>query len=436
MPSRPPRLRARRWLVAASILVALVAGAAVAVLLHKPGNVSHPRLSFTQPTAAVTTPRKKPRTVERFAWPRYGFDAARTRDFEGPRDLRPPFRIRWRFGGNALIEFPPVIRGHTLYFVDDGATAKAVDTSTGRLLWKTPLGTLSAASPALGLRQHMLYIPVLSDAGTAPGNGRIAALSMRTGRVIWSRPLPSGSESSPLVWDKTLYFGDQAGTVYSMNAANGHVNWTYHASGAVKGGIALADGIIYFGDYAGRAYALNATTGHQIWAVSTNGSEFGFGSGTFYSTPAVAFGRVYMGNTDGYVYSFAARTGQLAWSHATGSYVYASPAVAEIPGLGPTVFLGSYDGNFYAFDARSGAIRWTHPSGGKISGAATIVDGVVYYSVLATKRTLGLDARTGKQVFSFPDGAFNAVVADDHAIYLSGYNVIYKLLPRNALAQS
>jgi outer membrane protein assembly factor BamB len=226
-----------------------------------------------------------------------------------------------------------------------------------------------------------------------------------------------------------VYFGDQSGTVYSLNATTGRVNWTFHASGPVKGGPALANGVLYFGDYSGRAYAVNAATGHQVWASNTNGADFGFGSGNFYSTPAVAFGRVYMGNTDGRVYSFSAKSGQLAWATGTGAYVYASAAVDNTPGLGPTIYLGSYDGNFYAFDARSGAIRWKHPAGGKISGSATIVGGVVYYSDLGTKTTAGLDARTGRKVFSFPDGAFNPVVADNHAIYLSGYTMLYQMLP-------
>src|SRR5204862_5289239 len=65
--------------------------------------------------------------------------------------------------------------------------------------------------------------------------------------------------------------------------------------------------------------------------------------GQFYSSPAVAFGRVYMGNTDGRVYSFGARTGTLAWATSTGAYVYASPAVADLPALGPTVYIGSYE---------------------------------------------------------------------------------------------
>ena len=262
-----------------------------------------------------------------------------------------------------------------------------------------------------------MYVSLLSSnphPGSTPGNGRFAALSMKTGQVVWSKPIPAGTESSPIAWGNAVYFGDQSGTVYSLNATTGQVNWTYHASGPVKGGPALSDGILYFGDYSGRAYAVNAATGHQIWAVNTNGADFGFGSGNFYSTPAVAFGRVYMGNTDGRVYSFAQKTGQLAWATGTGAYVYASPAVENTPGLGPTVYLGSYDGNFYAFNAQSGAIRWKHPAGGKISGSATIVGNVVYYSDLGTKTTAGLDVRTGHQVFSFPDGAFNPVVCDDH----------------------
>jgi outer membrane protein assembly factor BamB len=141
-----------------------------------------------------------------------------------------------------------------------------------------------------------------------------------------------------------------------------------------------------------------------------------------------------MGNTDGRVYSFAARTGQLAWATGTGAYVYASPAVADVPGLGPTVLLGSYDGKFYAFNAQSGAVRWAHPSGGRISGSATIIGNVVYYSDLGSKSTIGLDVSSGRQVFAFSDGAFNPVIADDSAIYMSGYGEIYQMLPKAAVA--
>jgi outer membrane protein assembly factor BamB len=435
MPSRGPRWVRRAAAAAAVLLLGLGAALAV-VLLRSPKNISHPNLSFTAPTVTsrtTTVPRtpRKP-VVKPFEWLQFGYDDARTRTFTGATDLHPPFRIGWRFGGNALLEFPPVIYGNTLYFMDDGATAKAVDIANGKQLWATHLGTLSAASPAIAYSAGLIVVPTLADVGNSPGDGRVAALSMKTGRVVWSHELPSGAESSPIVLGRTVYFGDQAGTLFALDVNTGRTRWTYQASGAIKGGPALVGGVLYFGDYAGRAYAVRASDGHQVWAVSTSGSDFGFGSGNFYSTPAVAFGRVYMGNTDGFVYSFAQSNGAVAWATNTGSYVYASPAVADVPGLGPTVFIGSYTGDFYAFNAQSGAIDWTHPAGGRISGSATVVDDVVYYSDLGSKTTAGLNARTGAQVFSLDDGAFTPVIADRTALFLDGYNQIYELLPRRS----
>jgi outer membrane protein assembly factor BamB len=427
----------RRWLrIAVPVAVLVVAGvaAAIVLVLRSPHNVSNPSVPFTAPSSSTPTtastpapPKRAP--VDTFLWARYGYDAARTRNFAPPHAPSPPFRVGWRYQDYALLEFPPVIYGHTLYLDDDDASAKAIDAVHGHTLWEHKLGTLAAASPAIGLGQGLLYVPILSLHGHSPGDGALFALSMRDGHTVWERQVPAGTESSPLAYGDSVYFGDQSGTVYSLNARTGQVNWTYHASGAVKGGPAISNGILYFGDYAGRAYALRASDGHQVWAVSTSGTQFGFGSGNFYSTPAVAYGRVYMGNTDGRVYSFAARTGQLAWATGTGAYVYASPAVADVPGVGPTVFLGSYDEHFYAFDARTGQVRWSHRAQGRISGSATIVGHVVYYSDLGARTTAGLDIRTGQQVFAFPDGAFNPVVADQSTIYLSGYSMLYQMLP-------
>jgi outer membrane protein assembly factor BamB len=434
MPTPRPR-RWLRWGIAGVVFVLLAAGSAVAALiLHSPHNVSHPNVEFTAPTttqaqAPEPKPKPKKKAVDNFQWPRYGYDLARTRFFARGAHLNPPFRRGWKFVDGALLEFPPVIYQKTLYLINDDGWAKAVDKVNGKLRWQHKLGTLAAASPTIDVRDHLIFVPVLSFRSSSPGDGRFYALSMKTGRIVWTHIVPAGTESSPIVVGGSVYFGDNGGTVMALQARTGHVIWNYHASGAVKGGPAFANGNLYFGDYAGRVYALNARTGHQVWDVGTSGTHFGFGSGNFYSTPAIAFGRVYLGNTDGRVYSFAQRTGQLAWATTTGAYVYSSPAVAEIPKLGPTVYIGSYDGSFYAFNAQSGAVRWEHAAGGRISGSPTIVGNVVYYSNLGSKTTAGLDLRSGRQVFSFSDGAFNPVIADPTAVYMVGYGAVYQMLP-------
>jgi outer membrane protein assembly factor BamB len=428
MSSPPPRRRRRGLLVAVAVVLVLAGGAVAFVLAHEPGDVSHPDVEFTTETTAAPPP-PKPQAVDRFLWPTYGFAENRTRDFgEAPRYLRPHFRRGWTYRGGALLEFPPTIDGGSLYLLDDDGMLRALSKTSGRIRWHQRVGRLAAASPAVG--DGRVYAVALR--GLASTTGRIAAYRASDGRQVWSKALPSRAESSPLLKHGRLFFGSEDGTVYALSARNGRTIWTYHASGAVKGGPALANGTLYFGDYGGKVHAVQARTGHEVWSVGTSGTRFGFGSGSFYSTPAVAYGRVYLGNTDGRVYSFAASSGKLAWATGTGAYVYASPAVATTPGLGPTVYIGSYDGDFYAFDARSGAVRWKYAAGAKISGSATIVANVVYFSDLQPGNdTFGLNVRTGKKVFGWPDGAFNPVVADRRAIYLAGYGNLYELLPRH-----
>jgi outer membrane protein assembly factor BamB len=428
MSSPPPRRRRRGLLVALAVLVLLAGGAVAFLLANKPGDVSHPEVEFTTETTAPP-PEPERQAVDAFLWPTYGFTEGRTRDFSGAPDyLRPPFRRGWTYRSGVLLEFPPAIDGGTIYLLDDDGMLRAIQKTSGRILWRQQVGRLAAASPAVG--DSRVYAVALRGIGSE--TGRIAAYRASDGRQVWSKALPSRAESSPLLRRGRLFFGSEDGTVYALNAETGRTIWTYRASGAVKGGPALANGTLYFGDYGGKVHAVSAKTGRQVWSVGTSGTRFGLGSGRFYSTAAVAFGRVYLGNTDGRVYSFAASSGKLAWATGTGSYVYASPAVANTPGLGPTVYIGSYDGNFYAFDARSGAVRWRFASGAKISGSATVVGGLVYFSNLGSTITEGLSARTGRKLFDFSDGAFNPVVADRRAIYLAGYTNIYELLPKRA----
>lgn len=402
----------------------VLAGVAVGVYLyemHRTGNVYHPHAPFkTEP--APKLPAKGP---SRFAWPLYGYTKNHTRFFPGSAALRPPFKTIWTHWGNALLEFPPVMYGERLFQLSDDATLHAIDKATGRDTWTRKLGALSASSPAVS--SNTVYATILSR---SPGldSGRVYALNISTGQTRWWRDLPSRCESSPLLDHGMLIFGTEAGTVYALGARDGRTIWTYHAGGSVKASPSLSGGTLYFGDYSGDLQAVRERDGHLVWRSESGGALLG--SGTFYSTSAVVYGRVFLGNTDGRVYAYDASSGRLDWAVQTGAYVYASPAVADAPGLGPTIYLGSYDGTFYALSARTGSIDWTYRAGGKISGSATIVGRYVYFSDLGQHRTYGLGISTGRLAFQMNSGSFDPMISDGHNLYMSGYTGLFALTPQ------
>ncbi len=426
-------MSARKLLLGAGVVLVLVTGSAAAFVLTRQGDVSNPDVTFRPeptetPVPETPEPTKKGQKdpLRNFLWAGYGYSKDRRHYLPASTNLRPPYWRVWTLGGRTLLEFPPVMAEGKLFLLKNNGAVYAIDKRTGKVRWRRRMGVLAAGSPAYG--NGRVFVTLLSRGRTKPG--LVAALRSRDGKVLWSRPLPARSESSPVFDNDRIYFGSENGNVYALRAGDGAVRWKFHAAGAVKCALALADGKLYFGDYNGHVYAIRQADGSQVWSTGTKGSTFGLRAGNFYSTPAVAYGRVYIGNTDGKMYSLSSDNGKLAWTKGTGSYVYSSPAVAQVPDGRPTVYFGSYNGTFYALDARSGRVRWTHRDGGKISGGPTVVGDVVYFSNIGKRDTTGLGARTGREVFHMDRGSFNPVISDGRTIFLTGYSSMYALRPK------
>jgi outer membrane protein assembly factor BamB len=431
---RFPRSTSTRLLLASVCVVAAAVAAAYAIAASgtpaKKSAVLPPvTTTATTPPPTTTTPTTTTpvkRRVDNFTVAYYGNRRTRTRDFKAIPALHPPFKLAWAFGGNALLEFPATIWGNNLYLIDDGATVKRVNISTGKQIWLRHVGLLSASTPSLDVKRKELFVSVLSlTCGTIGcADGEVAALSMLSGKILWTFPVSSGSESSPMIVGNSVYFGDQAGTFYSLNVRTGRENWSFSTGGSIKGGADYYDGNLYFGNYAGQFYAVTAKSGREVWGDSPGGQ--------FYSTPAVGYGHVYVGNKNGDAYAFDLRSGALAWSAGTGDDIYGGPAVADIEGLGPTVYIGSYNAELYALNALTGGVRWTAHVASAISGSATVVNNTVYVSQVYGKGSYGFNARTGASEFYFPDGSYTTAVADRNALFLMGKYVMYKFVPKGA----
>jgi len=184
--------------------------------------------------------------------------------------------------------------------------------------------------------------------------------------------------------------------------------------------------VLYVSDYDGRIHAVAAANGATRWTIDTHAPS-GRGGG-FYSSPAVAFGNVYEARAEGTVFAVTL-SGHQRWSFNASNDIYASPAVADIPGTGPTLFIGSYNHQLYALDAGNGKKRWSYDVGGQVPGSPTVVGKTVYTSSFDTGKTVGLDAGTGKPIWDWGTAGYEPMVSDGNHIFLTGFQSIWAFGP-------
>ena len=408
----------------AILAAALLVGAAAAALVLGRGHGQRPQAPPPVPTTRSRRHLPRP-SRPMFSWPVYGFDPARTHS--APLRLRPPFRTVWKvYGDSSFIEFPPVLAAGRLFFGTNHGLVLAVQAASGRIAWHRQFAGCIASSPAVG--NGVVYIGFMDPppcSNSAPSF--LAALDARDGRMLW-RFRAGVIESSPLLAGGRVYFGSWDHHVYALDARTGRLEWSFATGDRVKGGVALAGGTIYAGSYDGYLYALDARGGRLRWTAG------GGRLGGLYATPSVAHGRVFVSSTNGRVYAFSLSGNEL-WSVRTGSYVYSPTALA-----GPTAYIGSYDHRLYALSQATGRTQWTFDAGAPISGAPTVIDGLVYFSTCGScssyesnpraRRTFALDAATGRIVWRFPDGEYSPVIGDQERLYLTGFTSLYGLAPR------
>jgi outer membrane protein assembly factor BamB len=259
-------------------------------------------------------------------------------------------------------------------------------------------------------------------------DGELVALDAATGKPEWKRDLGSHLESSPLAVGGTLYVGTDKTNLIALRASDGNVRWQFNSPAAIKASPSYHDGRVYVADYESAMLCLDASSGKLLWRTNTSKVR-PFGRGGFYSSPAVAFGRVYAARDDGTVYAFDRKTGRVDWFFQTNDYIYGSPAVAEVPGVPPTVYIGSYDEHLYAIDALSGKREWKFDVGGPVPGTATVIGHTVYTSSFKTREAIGIDVHTHRKTFGLRQAGYTPTVSDGRRLYLIGYFELIGLKP-------
>ena len=263
----------------------------------------------------------------------------------------------------------------------------------------------------------------------APGSeeGRIVALDVTDGAIRWSRNLPSRSESSPLLDHGRLYFGSEDGTVYALEAGNGRHRVDLPRRRRGQGQPHALSGVLYFGDYSGHVQAISERTGRRLWLAAPKARCLAAAPST--PPPRWSTGACSSATPTGA--STPTTPAPARWTGPTKPAPTCTPLPPSPtrPASAPPIYLGSYDGNFYAINARTGHVDWSYDAGGKISGSATILGNIVYFSDLGTHTHLR--PRDLHRPRGLPDGHRRLRSRDQRRqrVYLTGYSALYDLAP-------
>ena len=207
--------------------------------------------------------------------------------------------------------------------------------------------------------------------------GRLYAVNAKTGKRAWKKDSGRCVASSPAVWEHLViqtYLakhpcnrGNQkglTGLVIARFAGFGQFRWQARIAPSESSPV-VVDRVVYLGDWSGRVYALYAATGKLKWSFKTKDKIKG--------GVTVSGNRVFVGSYDHHLYALNRATGKLLWRASAQQRLgkrgqfYSTPAAAY-----GRVYVGGTDGKVYSFGATTGKLRWSHSTGGYVYASPAI----------------------------------------------------------------
>jgi len=279
-------------------------------------------------------------------------------------------------------------------------------------------------------RQLVEYPPVVAYGRLyfTNNSGVMFAVNAKTGKRAWKLPIGRCVAASPAVADHTVYqvflnrppCNSEAtparleGEVIAFAAGFGWIRWRTKI-GPTESSPLVADGRVFVGDWRGLVYALDARTGNVRWTFQ--------GKGRIKGAVAKSGNRLYVGTYDGYLYALRATTGKVLWRTRSQDRLggrgqfYSTPTVAY-----GRVYIGSTDGKVYSYGAASGKLRWSKRTGGYVYGSPAVWRQTVYVGSYSD-RFYALDAATGdiRWRFDAEDNISGSATVLNGVVYFSTF---------------
>ncbi|MDP2857474.1 MAG: PQQ-binding-like beta-propeller repeat protein [Bacillota bacterium] len=194
----------------------------------------------------------------------------------------------------------------------------------------------------------------------------------------WEFSAGSMPLTEPVTDGSLLFFGDDAGTLYALDASTGESRWAFATDpkSPIRMMPAVEGQVVYFGTVSGQIYALSAGSGGLVWRADAAGWVTG--------SPVTYGGHVAVTCYDGRVLALSCANGAEVWRHSTGGEFLRAPLVLA----GDHIVYGGLSGSVVSLDARTGVRRWSQTLPGWVSGL--VFDGQALYASAVGPRTGGI----------------------------------------------
>jgi len=225
-----------------------------------------------------------------------------------------------------------------------------------KTLWDTDIGS---GTDNLRLR----LIPRV-DGGrvyAADSEGQVQALDSLTGKRIWKTDLDLPLSGGPGSGEGLVLLGTSDGEVVALNADNGEQLWKAQVSSEVLSVPAAASGVVVVHSIDGKLVGLNAVDGKQLWLYSRKVPVLTL-RGT--SSPKINGGVVYTGFAGGKLVAIDLQKGFVQWE----ASITAPSGRSELERMvdidgdpfisDGTVYVATYQGELAAVSEYSGTLLW------------------------------------------------------------------------------
>ncbi|WP_268846545.1 PQQ-binding-like beta-propeller repeat protein [Flavobacterium aestivum] len=253
-------------------------------------------------------------------------------------------------------------------------------------------------------------------------DGFLYAIEEQSGKLHWKFKTGGAVHSSPVIFKNLVYIGSFDGNYYAIDTKNGHLKWKFKTGGenwfGEKGSLGMKpldmymddlwdfflsspvinleeeNPSLFFGSSDGNVYALNALTGELKWTFKANGS--------IHCSPVLYKNSLYIGSWDANLYAIDAETGKERWRFETGRKSGFTGIQSTVAVANDMVYFGARDPFFFAVNAETGKLVWKYNAASSwILSSAVVVNNVVYVGTSDSYLLLGLDAKTGTELFKF-----------------------------------